>query len=213
MMNKAEFFSVLRNRLSVLSKDERDAAISYYEEFFEEAGEENEKAVISELGGPKALAEKILSEINGNESNIYSEKAAAVPPAPKVDNPNEEAKSSESGDNTLFIITIIALVLTSFIWVPLVASILTAILAIILSLFLVTAIFLFVGISLIIAGVVKVFTAAIAGSILIFTGLILTALGLLLLIPCVLTCTKLIPAIFKGIASLFRKLFQKRQVA
>lgn len=41
-MNKYEFLSRLRNALSALPNEERDAAMSYYEEFFSDAGEDNE---------------------------------------------------------------------------------------------------------------------------------------------------------------------------
>ena len=61
-MNKYEFLSQLRNELSSVSQEERDAAMSYYEEFFSDAGEENEQAVIASLGSPHDLAHSIISE-------------------------------------------------------------------------------------------------------------------------------------------------------
>ena len=61
-MNKYEFLSRLRNALSALPNEERDAAMSYYEEFFSDAGEDNEQAVIASLGTPEELARSIISE-------------------------------------------------------------------------------------------------------------------------------------------------------
>lgn len=60
-MTKNEFIAALRAKLSMLSEDEREDAVQFYEEYFDEAGPENEQAVIQELGSPDAVAEKILS--------------------------------------------------------------------------------------------------------------------------------------------------------
>lgn len=61
-MNKYEFLAQLRNALSSVPPEEREAAMSYYEEFFSDAGEENEQAVIAGLGSPEELAQSIIDE-------------------------------------------------------------------------------------------------------------------------------------------------------
>ena len=53
--------TALRDKLILLSPEEREDAVQFYEEYFDEAGTENEQAVLAELGSPEALAEKILS--------------------------------------------------------------------------------------------------------------------------------------------------------
>lgn len=60
-MTKVEFIAALRAKLSMLPADAREDAVQFYEEYFDEAGPENEQAVIAELGSPDAVAEKILS--------------------------------------------------------------------------------------------------------------------------------------------------------
>ena len=60
-MTKLEFIAALRAKLHMLSKEEREDAVQFYEKYFDEAGPENEQAVIDELGSPDAVAEKILS--------------------------------------------------------------------------------------------------------------------------------------------------------
>ena len=60
-MTNLEFIAALRAKLHMLSKEEREDAVQFYEEYFDEAGPENEQAVIDELGSPDAVAEKILS--------------------------------------------------------------------------------------------------------------------------------------------------------
>ena len=61
-MNKREFIAKLRAELSKLPAEEVDAAIEYYEEYFDEAGPEREAEVIRELGSPKKVASQIKSE-------------------------------------------------------------------------------------------------------------------------------------------------------
>ncbi len=62
MMNRAEFMKKLRSELHKLPEDERNAALEFYEEYFDEAGVENEQQVIESLGNPKKVAAQIKSE-------------------------------------------------------------------------------------------------------------------------------------------------------
>ena len=61
-MNRIEFIGELKKRLRKLPYDEIKEAVDYYEEYFNEAGEENEQAVLTELGTPAALAAQIIAE-------------------------------------------------------------------------------------------------------------------------------------------------------
>lgn len=63
-MTKSEYLNRLKTALLPLPSEEREAAIAYYEEFFSDAGEENEQSVISELGMPEELAKSIIDENN-----------------------------------------------------------------------------------------------------------------------------------------------------
>lgn len=58
-MTKDKFLSKVREGLRDLPKEERDDAMRYYEEYFEEAGEENVDKVIKELGTPKEVVKTI----------------------------------------------------------------------------------------------------------------------------------------------------------
>ena len=51
-MNRNEYMAALRRALSVLPEEERANALRYYEEYFDDAGPENEQQVISDLGAP-----------------------------------------------------------------------------------------------------------------------------------------------------------------
>lgn len=55
-MNRREYIDDLKRRLHKLPYDEVKEAIDYYEEYFDDAGEDNEQAVIAELGTPAAVS-------------------------------------------------------------------------------------------------------------------------------------------------------------
>ncbi|MGL4343581.1 MAG: DUF1700 domain-containing protein [Cellulosilyticaceae bacterium] len=61
-MNKGEFMSELRLKLAKLSEEERAEALAYYEEYFEEAGPEQEVQILSQLGSPAQVAKQIMGE-------------------------------------------------------------------------------------------------------------------------------------------------------
>lgn len=61
-MNRDEYIKQLRIRLSSLDQEEINSAISFYEEYFDEAGVENEQKVMEEMGNPTKLAAQIKAE-------------------------------------------------------------------------------------------------------------------------------------------------------
>lgn len=61
-MNRSEFFEKLEQGLTKVSKEEREAALAYYYEYFDDAGAENEQRVIEELGSPMQIAARIKAD-------------------------------------------------------------------------------------------------------------------------------------------------------
>lgn len=61
-MNKEEYLRQFKKNLLHMNGSEKEDAIRYYEEYFDEAGVENEQKVIEELGNPVHLARKISAE-------------------------------------------------------------------------------------------------------------------------------------------------------
>jgi uncharacterized membrane protein len=61
-MSRNEFISELKKKLHRLPQSEVDSTVSYYEEYFNDAGPENEQIVLSELGTPSAVASKVIGE-------------------------------------------------------------------------------------------------------------------------------------------------------
>ena len=60
-MNKHEFINQLKKHLRKLPFDEIKEAIDYYEQYFDDAGEENEQAVLLELGSSSAVASQLIA--------------------------------------------------------------------------------------------------------------------------------------------------------
>ncbi len=60
-MNKKEFLNELEKRISVLKPEEIRNTMEFYEEYFEDAGAENEENVIEELGDINKLAEEVIA--------------------------------------------------------------------------------------------------------------------------------------------------------
>lgn len=61
-MNKAEYMKCLEYRLRRLPKEDYDKAIEYFEEYFTEAGQEQEAQAIEDLGQPEMAADQIIRD-------------------------------------------------------------------------------------------------------------------------------------------------------
>lgn len=73
-MDRAQFMEQLKRLLSDIPEYERDEALDYYESYFDDAGPENEAAVIRELGSPGKVAAIIKADLEYNGgSDAYAE--------------------------------------------------------------------------------------------------------------------------------------------
>ena len=63
-MTRTAFLAALEQLLAPLPEAERKDALSYYEDYLDAAGPENEARAIAELGSPEEVARKILDEQN-----------------------------------------------------------------------------------------------------------------------------------------------------
>lgn len=76
-MTRTEYLAALEIHLKTLPETDYKEALDYFEEYFEEAGPENEAQVIEELGNPKEAAEEIirslLSETDEKDTRSHQE--------------------------------------------------------------------------------------------------------------------------------------------
>lgn len=66
-MNRTEFMSQLGFLLRNISDGEKEEALQYYNDYFDDAGAENEQTVIEALGNPARVAENIRRELLENQ--------------------------------------------------------------------------------------------------------------------------------------------------
>ncbi len=71
-MNRMQFMRELSHLLSDISEAEREEALEYYENYFEDAGAEREAEVIRELGSPGKVAAIIKADLSAG-SGDYGE--------------------------------------------------------------------------------------------------------------------------------------------
>lgn len=62
-MNKEEYMQQLRQKLKRLPQEDFERAVEYYEEYFAEAGAENEAKAIEDLGTPQEAADLIIRDM------------------------------------------------------------------------------------------------------------------------------------------------------
>lgn len=221
-MNKEEFLRQLEQLLSGITEEERADAVAFYRSYFEDAGEENEAAIVAELESPQKVAESILKNLgiegNGGYYNSFANRDSEyynnINQA--VNNLNPQPKKNKSG---MVALGITIAVLTSPIWLTLLLVLASALLAVVCALFgvaiavvAVMASLIFVGFLLLGIGFSMMFAGNPAvGLGLAGGGLIVLALGILAVLLVVWVFGAFIPCVFKGIASLCKKPFQKRK--
>ncbi len=178
-MNKAMFLSELRHNLRRLPESEINNAIVYYEEYFNDAGEQNEQRVLDELESPATIAANIIGEF-------------AV---------SEEGKKKPSHTMWIVLLAILASPIAFPIAITFFALIFAAVI-VIGSLFFAISV---VGISVVVAGFAAIITGI--GTLVTSFGVALFYLGSgLVLIPLGVICTvitfKIFKVIFRGLAGL-----------
>lgn len=197
-MNKEVFLLQLKQKLTVLSSEEREAALTYYEEYFNDAGIENEQSVINELGSVEKVANGILKENNYQlqDNNLKNDKY--------------NDKNNEVNNNSNVNYVIIALLIIFYaILAPVIIPIIFAIIGVIVG-------FSFAGIGIVIAGfavtimgIVSMFLSPINGLLVLGAGLILLSVGVLLTTFMTNFCIIGIPAIVRAFIKICKFPFQK----
>lgn len=98
-MTKYEFLGDLSRLLADLPEEERKQALHYYEDYFADAGEDNEQDVLKELGSPEEIADQIKND--GAEDISYgdsaSSHAADAPQLYQTSQHTQDASDSEDG--------------------------------------------------------------------------------------------------------------------
>lgn len=209
-MNAYEYLQALRAALSALPDDEIDSAMRYYEDYFLDAGDENAAQVIEQLGPPEQVAEAILRDYTGvarrRPERFEEEKAQTVDGVPL--GRDGKPLTRKKGINPWMLACIVLLAL---IFGPIAVAVIGGII--------VAAVGLIVGVA---ACVVAVPAATLigGGALVLFSfllwatpasalatlgaGLVVGAVGLLLVLLVIKLCILLVPPIIRGLVAAIR---------
>ncbi len=191
-MNRQEFMNRLEYLLRGIPASEREDALSYYNDYFDEAGVENEAQVIMELGSPETVAENILANVQQESTQsagrVYSGSESKENTCKQEGAYNKSERTEKKGmSKSNKILLIILLVLTFPLWIGVVAGLFGTVVGIIGAVFgivvgIIGAAFGLVmgGIACIFAGIMSFLFDPIISLASIGVGAILTAVGLLL---------------------------------
>lgn len=219
-MNRFEYMRRLEELLADISPSEKEEALTYYNDYFNDAGEENEQLVIEELGTPEQVAAVVkeglgLGPANGQPQQSIPE--ASQQQTQYQGQPVQGATQQKKGmPGWAITLIVIGLVFCS----PVLLALLCVVFALVIAVFsVVFGLIIAFGASTlalygaaIVCFLLGIFICPVSGLLagaLLGTGFLAAAIGILFMLLTVLSCMS-VPALCKGTAWLWRKLFHKR---
>lgn len=248
-VNREEFMQALERALYDISDEEKEAALQYYNDYFDDAGEENEQDVLQSLGAPEKLAESIRNGMDENGScgefteNGFQTGGAKDCPARtgesgwseggtyrsagkgayqnKAAHPSENGTAGKKERNVWKWIAVILLcILAAPVFIPILVAAIAVVFALFVTLAAVIAAFATVGVAVFIGGVALAIVGIVGlaeapggGLVMIGTGMVLTAAGLLATVFFGWALFKFSVMIFRALVELCRKPFHRGKEA
>ncbi|PXV88345.1 putative membrane protein [Lachnotalea glycerini] len=239
-MSRKEFMEELENMLENIQKNEREEALQYYNDYFDEAGPENEEQVINELGTPAKVAAIIKTSLqeNENESGEFTERGYSDPRftinyevIDSTNKGNQDTNSSQnqrtagrerkyaketSGGKIALIVILCALAIP--VGVPLLGGLIglfAGVLGLGIGIFVaivVLALALSIGgVVCFIVGIVTLFSTPTVGVFSCGVGMIMVGIGILFVLLTAVICYKFIPWLIRCIVDLFRAPLKRKE--
>lgn len=227
-MNRKEFMEELEMLLHDISDSEREEALQYYNDYFDDAGAENEEAIMKELGTPGNVARMIRQGLaeSAEDAGEYSEHGYTDPRfrdkqemtrgAEKADQVNHAGAGKSNGWKIACLILLGILFLPIILPLGIVAAVfvlgilLTAAIGVITAVF-ISILFFVLGLICVGMGIFRIFTLPVLALPTIGTGLILFGGGLLGILILAWIFVKVIPWLIRGLVKLLSLPFQKRR--
>ncbi len=225
-MDKQQFLAELKQLLGDIPAVERDEALEYYEDYFEDAGQENESTILKELESPEKIAFMIKAGLRDSDKSVgeftetgfkgygpnYKDEVANT--IPNSDDRGFTGRRNNTGN--LSAIIIILLIISSPVWVPILFGLLAAlagisigILAVIFSVAIAGIGSIVAGVIILLVGIPGLFTLPAGGMLISGIGLVAIGTGILLTMLGTIVISKIVPAVFKLIVRLFKTLLSK----
>ena len=220
-MNRKEFMERLEKLLWNISDGEREEALQFYNDYFDDAGPENEAQVMEELGSPEQVAKKIKAGLEDGTAEYTEQGYQDARFRENQEVAAGEAKApGRQGVNGWKIVALILLGILAFPSVaPICFTIVMAVVAVVIGICAAMVglaaagiAVLLVGGVLIGVGILKLFVMAPIGIALFGAGCLVLALGILLSMLGIFCCAKAIPWVIRGIVAVLRYPFRKAGV-
>lgn len=211
-MSRKEFMERLEELLRDIPDNEREEALQYYNDYFDDAGIENEAEVIRDLGSPEQVAQKLKAGLG--------ELASVGTPEPGQGERKETEKEKTKKEAGFWkILSIVLLcILAAPVVLPLAGVLLLAAVTVVLALFGAIAgivlsgfAILLAGIAVLGVGIVQTFATPAIGIAAAGVGCVVAAVGVLLSFATVWCCIRVIPWLIRGIAAVISYPFRKRK--
>ena len=226
-MNRIEFMTELAALLQDVPVEERKEAMQYYNDYFDDAGEE-EKDVVKELGSPAKVAENIKKDL-GIQTEISSGGAqntgvnyTGAQDARAQNNGTQNVGTQNVGtqEQSNHIWKIVLIVLVVIFGLPLllgigggVLGLLAGIIATVFAVILTAVLVVITGVLAIVAGVTFLITEPAVGLALIGGGLIAGVCGVIASVLLVKLCMIAFPAAGRWITKMWNKVKNRKKVA
>lgn len=234
-MNRVEFMQQLERLLMDIPEHDRLDAIAYYNDYFDEAGAENEAQVIRELGSPEKVATIIKMDLNspGNAEAKYTEHGYEDgrdgvninTPARRETSSREQKKKRDFPLALIIILVIFASPLLVGVGggalgiilgvlgavFGIIVGVIVTVLALAIAMFACGIACVVAGAALIVLGLMRAVISGVEGLVLVGVGGITFALGVLFTILFVWCAFKWLPALFRLTIDLIQRLFNRRE--
>lgn len=226
-MTKHEFMRELEKMLLKIPENERKDALQYYNDYFADAGIDDDMLVPSSIGTPVQVADNIIREamygdVGQKTENVQDEMMAKTSsnndynhqgPYYKSYNNTQRGTNNQAdrknSDNSRTILAVVLIIVLSPFWISILATVGGVLFGIFAALLGMVVGFGIAGIALVVAAFMA---SQVAGGILLAgTGLLLTSLAILMVILLILFCVKLIPWCVVGIISLCKWIFGRKE--
>lgn len=226
-MNRIEFMTELAALLQDVPVEERKEAMQYYNDYFDDAGEE-EKDVVKELGSPAKVAENIKKDLgiqteipSGGAQNTGANHTGAQD-ARAQDNGTQNVGTQNVGtqEQSNHIWKIVLIVLVVIFGIPLllgigcgVLGLLAGIIATVFSVILTAVLAVVSGVLAVVSGIALLIAEPAVGLALIGGGLIAGVCGVIASVLLVKLCMIAFPAAGRWIAKMWNKVKNRKKVA
>ncbi len=253
-MSRWEFMRQLEELLYDISPSEREEALQYYNDYFNDAGKDNEWEVMKSLGTPQQVAKTVKDGLsdnlgmgefteNGFTNSGTVNQNAIIKKTQNTQNTQNTAGNNGNGQSQYNERTgtgttgskaeekdqmptwaIVLIVCGCVLFSPAIIGLVASAFGILVSLFAVVFSFIFamalamiilyiVAVSLAVGGFGCLFEVPIIGVGLIGAALICAAIGMLFMIFTVFLVGTVVPAACQGVAYIWKKIFDKKEVA